>query len=60
MGLFLIVYIFLGTTIAGSFMVAALAAGYTTMMPVIYSSVAGFVVAIPAAWFVAKKIRENA
>ncbi len=60
MGLFLLVYIFLGATLAGSFMVAALTAGYATMTPVLYSSLAGFIVAIPVAWFVAKKIRENA
>jgi len=60
MALFLLVYIFVGVTLAGSFMVAALTAGYATMMPVIYSSIAGFIVAIPAAWIIAKKIRENA
>lgn len=60
MGLFLLVYIFVGVTLAGSFMVAGLTAGYTTMMPIIYSSLAGFVVAIPVAWVIAKKIRENA
>ena len=60
MGLFLLVYIFVGVTLAGSFMVAALTAGYTTMMPIIYSSLVGFVVAIPVAWVIAKKIRENA
>lgn len=59
MGLFLLVYIFLGATLAGSFMVAALTAGLTTLQPVVWSSLAGFVVAIPIAWFVAKKIREN-
>jgi len=41
-------------------LVAALTAGYTTMMPIIYSSLVGFVVAIPVAWVIAKKIRENA
>lgn len=60
MGLFLLVYIFLGATLAGSFMVAALTMGMTTMTPVVYSSLAGFVVAIPISWWVAKKIRENA
>jgi len=59
MGLFLLVYIFVGVTLAGSFMVAALTMGMTTMTPVIYSSIAGFIVGLPVAWVIAKKIREN-
>ncbi len=50
---------FLGATLAGSFMVAALTVGMTTLQPVVWSSLAGFVVAISIAWVVAKKIREN-
>jgi len=58
MVLSLVVYIFLGATLAGSFMVAALATGYDTMTPVIYSAAAGFIVAMPVAWMVAKKLRS--
>jgi hypothetical protein len=60
MGLFFLIYIVLGATLAGSAMIAALTMGLDTMTPVLYSSLAGFVVAIPIAWVVAKKIRENA
>lgn len=60
MALFFLVYIFVGATLAGSFMVAALTMNMSTMTPVLYSSLAGFVVAIPVAWVIAKKIRENA
>ena len=60
MALFLLVYIFLGATLAGSFMVTALTMGMDTWQPVLYSSLAGFAIAIPIAWVVAKKIRENA
>jgi len=60
MGLFLLVYIFVGVTVAGSFMVAALTAGFATTMPILYAAIAGFVVGLPVAWIVAKKIRENA
>jgi hypothetical protein len=60
MALFLLVYIFIGTTLAGSFMVAALTMDLSTLTPVLYSSLAGFVVAIPVAWIIAKKVRENA
>ena len=58
MFLLLIVYILLGATLAGSFMVAVLAAGLTTTAPVVYSALAGFVVAIPVAWVVARKLRN--
>ncbi|PIE09389.1 MAG: CTP synthetase [Rhodobacterales bacterium] len=58
MGLFLLVYIFLGATMAGSAMVAALTMGFTTMQPIMYSSIAGFIVAIPFSWIIAKKLRE--
>lgn len=58
MVLSLIVYIFVGATFAGSFMVAALSAGLTTAQPVIYSAVAGFVIAAPVAWVIARKIRS--
>jgi len=57
MVLSLIVYIFVGATLAGSFMVAALTAGLTTAQPLIYAAVAGFVAGAPAAWVIAKKIR---
>ncbi len=60
MGLFLLVYIFLSETLAASFMVAALTMGMDTWQPILYSSLAGFVVAVPIAWVIAKKIRENA
>lgn len=58
MGLFLLVYILAGATLAGTFMIAALTMGMTTLTPVLYSSLSGFVVAIPVAWIVAKKIRS--
>lgn len=60
MALFLLVYIFVGATLAGSAMVAALTMGLDTLTPVVYSSLAGFVIAIPISWVIAKKIRENA
>ncbi len=52
----LILYVFIGTTFAGSAMIAALVAGFDTTMPVIASSIAGFVAAIPVAWLVAREL----
>ncbi|PIE08201.1 MAG: CTP synthetase [Rhodobacterales bacterium] len=59
MGLFLLLYVVIGATFAGSFMVVMLAIGMDTLQPVLYSSLAGFVVGIPVAWIVARKIKEN-
>ncbi len=59
MGLFLLMYIVLGATIAGSFIIAALTMGMDTLQPIIYAGLAGFVVALPVAWVIAKKIKEN-
>ena len=59
MALFLLVYIFMSATLAGSAMVAALTMNLDTLQPVLYSALAGFVVAIPVAWVIARKIREN-
>ncbi len=60
MALFLLMYIVLGATLAGSFMVAALTMGMDTLQPVLYSALAGFVVALPVAWVIAKKIKGSA
>ncbi|MEJ1992672.1 MAG: CTP synthetase [Maritimibacter sp.] len=58
MFLMLALYFVAATAIAGSLIVVALSAGFTTMMPIIYASIAGFVIALPATWIVAKKLRE--
>ncbi len=50
----LILYLFIGTTFAGSAMIAALTVGFDTTVPVVTSALAGFVVAIPVAWLVAR------
>ena len=55
----LLVYIFAGTTLAGSFMVAALAAGYDTLNPILISVAIGAVVAIPVSWGVARAIMSD-
>ncbi|WP_371931067.1 CTP synthetase [Roseovarius sp. MMSF_3281] len=52
----MILYLFIGTTMAGSAMIAALAAGYDTTQPVVASAVVGFLAAIPVAWVVARAL----
>ena len=45
-----ILYSLISTSLAGSFIVISLVAGYTTLMPIIYAAVAGFVLALPVSW----------
>lgn len=56
----LIVYLFIGTTLGGSAMVAALTMGMDTTQPIVIAALLGFLVAIPVAYVVAKMITENA
>lgn len=52
----LILHLFIGSTLAGSAMIAALVAGYDTLSPILISAALGFVVSIPVTIMVAKKI----
>ncbi|GHE97384.1 hypothetical protein GCM10016455_17330 [Aliiroseovarius zhejiangensis] len=52
-----VIYILLGATLAGIFIIAALTVGMDTAQPIIYAAVAGFVVALPVSWVVAKQIK---
>ncbi|MCR8550668.1 CTP synthetase [Salipiger sp. P9] len=51
-----ILYSLIGTTFAGSFMIAALVMGHDTLIPVVASALAGFVVGLPVTWYVTKAI----
>ncbi|APZ55117.1 CTP synthetase [Salipiger abyssi] len=51
-----ILYSLIGTTLAGSFMIAALVTGYDTLIPIVASAAAGAVVALPVTWYVARAI----
>lgn len=52
----LLMYTILSGTLAGTAIIAVLVAGYGTKMPIIYAAIAGFLVAVPASWVLAKKI----
>jgi len=52
----LLLYSFISATLAGIAIIAVLAAGYGTLMPIIYAAIAGFVIALPVSWVVAKKL----
>lgn len=52
----LILHLFIGSTIAGSAVIVALVAGLDTLKPILIAAAIGFVISIPVAWMVAKKI----
>ncbi len=54
----LLMYTILSGTLAGIAIIAVLVAGFDTKMPIIYAAAAGFIVAIPASWIIAKKISK--
>ena len=56
MRLFLPLYAIIGTSLAGIAMIVALTMGLDTGQPIIISVVGGFLVGLPVAWIVAKKL----
>jgi H+/Cl- antiporter ClcA len=54
-----ILYSVIGTTLAGSFMIAGLTMGYDTLYPILIAVALGAVVALPITWIISKKIIDN-
>ncbi len=54
-----ILYSMIGTTLSGSFMVAALVMGYDTLYPLLVAVALGAIVAIPATYLISKAIVNN-
>ncbi len=55
-----LLYSLISTSLAGSFIVVSLVAGFTTLMPILYAAAAGFVLALPVSWLVAKQLYNDA
>lgn len=55
-----ILYSLISTTLAGSFIVVSLVAGYTTLNPILIAAALGFVLAVPVSWLIARQITDNA
>ena len=55
----LILHLFIGSTLAGSAVIAALVMGKDTMTPILIAAAVGFVIAIPVTWMVARALYEN-
>ena len=52
----LILHIFLGSTLAGSAVIAVLAMGYATWTTLLIAAVVGFIAAFPISFLVARKL----
>ena len=55
----IIFHLFIGSTLAGSGVVAALSMGYDTLAPIILSAIIGFILSIPVTYFVTKAVLAN-
>ena len=51
-----ILYSLISTSLAGAGVIAVLVAGYGTLMPILYAAAAGFIIALPVSWYVAKQL----
>ncbi|PVA06685.1 CTP synthetase [Thalassorhabdomicrobium marinisediminis] len=54
-----ILFSIIGTSTAGTFMIAALVMGYDTARPIIIAVSLGVLVAVPITWLVSKAIIER-
>ncbi|WP_261385962.1 DUF4407 domain-containing protein [Tateyamaria omphalii] len=54
--LFLVLHIFIGATMAGTGVIAALSMGYGTVGPILIAAAIGFVASFPVTWIVQKRI----
>jgi len=54
-----LIYIFVGVTLAGSLIVAALTMNMFDTRSIVIAAVIGFVAALPVAWVLARKLREE-
>lgn len=55
----LILHIFIGSTLAGTAIVAALVSGFDTLQPILIAAAIGFLASIPVSWIVARKIMDR-
>ncbi|ANP35828.1 MULTISPECIES: CTP synthetase [Rhodobacterales] len=51
-----ILHLFIGSTLAGSAVVAALATGQDSLQPILIAAALGFIAAFPVTWLVARKL----
>jgi len=56
--LFIILHVFIGSTLAGVAVIAALVAGQDTLTPILIAAAVGFVVAFPVTYVVTRKLYQ--
>ena len=54
----MILFSIVATTFMGVAIIASLTIGYDTLRPIVVAAGAGFVLALPATWVVARKLAE--
>ncbi|CUH64017.1 hypothetical protein TG4357_01019 [Thalassovita gelatinovora] len=54
-----ILHLFIGSTLAGSAMIAALVMGMDTMQPLLLAALAGFIVAFPVTYLVTRALYSS-
>ena len=54
----LVIFSILSVTCMGIAVVATLVAGFDTLAPIVIAAAVGLVAAVPASWFVARRIAE--
>lgn len=54
----LILHLFIGSTLSGSAVIAALAMGQDTLQPILIAAALGFIAAFPVTYVVTKKLYE--
>lgn len=54
-----ILHLFIGSTLAGIGVIAALVTGYDTLTPILIAALVGFLVAFPVTWAVTRALYEN-
>ncbi len=54
-----ILHLFIGSTLAGSAVIAALVTGQETLKPILIAAILGFVAAFPVTYMVTKKLLSD-
>lgn len=54
----LILHIFIGSTFAGSAIIAALVMGLDTLYPIVISALAGFILSMPVSYMIARNLYD--
>tara|TARA_R110002012_G_scaffold60265_1_gene157558 strand:- start:31 stop:216 length:186 start_codon:yes stop_codon:yes gene_type:complete len=55
----LILHLFIGSTLAGIGVIAALVSGFDTLNPILITAALGFLLAVPVTWLVTRALYER-